>query len=112
MKKIEVEKKFWSQVHMILDLIFEIQDEMDLVPAGELDKEALDDLSDGIYKLYKQLEVKVAALKAVDLHHEIWTASEFHNLFYNGLEEITISRANMQSKMWAQVRLHKAYQAM
>lgn len=112
MKKIEVEKKFFAQVHSILDLIFEIQDELELVPGGELDKEGMDNVSEGIYKLYKELEVKVAAVKAVDLHHEIWTASEFHNLFYNMLEEITLSRANMQSKMWAQIRLHKAYQAL
>ena len=112
MKKIELEKKFWCQVHVVLDLIVEIEAEMEEVPAGKLDGKACDDLSEGIYKLYKELEVKVAAIKAIDLHHETWTASEFHNVFYNALSEITMSRASMQSLMWKQIRLHKAYRAL
>lgn len=112
MNKLEVEKKFWSQVNVVLDLILEVEATLDEVPAGKMDEKAVDDMSEGIYKLYKELEVKVAVIKAIDLHHEAWTASEFHNTFYNALSEITKSRAQMQSLIWKQVRLHKAYRAL
>jgi hypothetical protein len=112
MNKCEVEKKFYARIQETLELVISAHEALLSIPAGQLSDKGADDVMEGLFEISRNIEARISFIATLDENDLVWTTNEFHNIFWNGLQEITAARTSLHKEIFKQKVMHKAYRWM